>query len=75
MNETLEKKTTQTTSGCGEGCACKYNYTRVVLPEKNLIELPEQILINGKGPKKKCCKKYRKGKQCKRCPRRYGIFK
>ena len=23
--------------------------------------------------KKKCCEKYRKGKQCKRCPRRIGL--
>jgi hypothetical protein len=26
---------------------------------------------NKKGPKKKCCKKYKKGKRCKRCPANY----
>lgn len=50
-------------------------YTKIVFPEKGPYFIPDQFLINGKGPKKKCCKKYMKGKQCKRCPRRYGIFK
>lgn len=27
-------------------------------------------IVDSKKFKKKCCKKYKKGKQCKRCPRR-----
>lgn len=34
------------------------------------IRLPFALpIIEGKKLKKKCCKKYKKGKQCRRCPK------
>jgi hypothetical protein len=39
-------------------------------PEKANFRLPFALPIaQGKSLKKKCCKKYKKGKQCKRCPK------
>ncbi len=34
-------------------------------PSRLAFPLP---IIEGKKMKKKCCKKYKKGKRCKRCP-------
>lgn len=41
------------------------------------VETPDQIhlpfalpLVQNKKAKKKCCKKYKKGKRCKNCPGR-----
>lgn len=40
---------------------------------ENSIRLPFALpIIQGKKMKKKCCKKFKKGKRCKRCP---GNFK
>lgn len=47
-------------------------------PEKLVLEIEMPTLescalwevLDSKKFKKKCCKKYKKGKQCKRCPRR-----
>jgi len=37
--------------------------------EQNQVVLPFALpIIQGKKLKKKCCKKYKKGKRCKRCP-------
>jgi len=38
---------------------------------ENQVRLPFALpIIQGKKMKKKCCKKYKKGKRCKRCPGR-----
>jgi len=38
-------------------------------PEQNQVVLPFALpIVQGKKFKKKCCKKFRKGKRCKRCP-------
>jgi hypothetical protein len=35
------------------------------------VQLPFALpVVQGKKMKKKCCKKYKKGKRCKRCPGR-----
>ncbi len=40
-------------------------------PELNQVILPFALpIVQGKKLKKKCCKKYKKGKRCKRCPGR-----
>ena len=37
--------------------------------QPNAIRLPFALpIVQGKKLKKKCCKKYKKGKRCKRCP-------
>ena len=36
-----------------------------------LLPFPLQI-VEGKKLKKKCCRKFKKGKRCKRCPGRKG---
>ena len=39
--------------------------------DTNRIILPFALpIVQGKKMKKKCCKKYKKGKRCKRCPGR-----
>ncbi len=39
-------------------------------PEYANLRLPFALpIVQGKKLKKKCCKKYKKGKQCKRCPK------
>lgn len=39
-------------------------------PEHANLRLPFALpIVQGKKLKKKCCKKYKKGKQCKRCPK------
>ena len=38
-------------------------------PQQSVVRLPFPLeVIQGKKLKKKCCKKYKKGKRCKRCP-------
>jgi hypothetical protein len=46
----------------------KNKNTEVINPSRE-IRLPFALpIIEGKKMKKKCCKKYKKGKRCKRCP-------
>ena len=42
--------------------------TSEISPDKKFY-LPFALpIVEGKKMKKKCCKKYKKGKRCKRCP-------
>lgn len=42
-------------------------------PEQNQVVLPFALpIVQGKKMKKKCCKKFKKGKRCKRCPGRFA---
>jgi len=39
------------------------------IKKKGTLQLPFALpIVAGKKLKKKCCKKYKKGKRCKRCP-------
>lgn len=42
---------------------------RAFHPEYATVRLPfPLVVIEGKKLKKKCCRKFKKGKRCKRCP-------
>ncbi len=45
--------------------------TRIDASPDQQIRLPFALpIVEGKNLKKKCCKKYKKGKRCGRCPKR-----
>jgi hypothetical protein len=47
-----------------------------LVPVPDFRPEPPSALVGGKKKKKKkkkCCEKYKKGKQCKNCPLRFGI--
>lgn len=45
------------------------NHRKRVANPATDISLPFALqIVEGKKLKKKCCKKYKKGKRCKRCP-------
>lgn len=44
---------------------------KILLGNESLGRLPYPLpLLEGKKLKKKCCKKFKKGKRCKKCPGR-----
>ncbi|MGK0363870.1 MAG: hypothetical protein ACI85O_000924 [Saprospiraceae bacterium] len=48
---------------------------RTYHPEHSPIMLPFPLpIIQGKKMKKKCCRKFKKGKRCKRCPANAKMF-
>jgi hypothetical protein len=49
----------------------KSNINKLITGENIPGKLPFPLpVIQGKKDKKKCCKKYKKGKQCTKCPKR-----